>query len=299
MVPYLPGTGTLLNVTTVLVGGLIGMAVGGRLPERTRNVVTDCLGLITILMAVDAAVAVTDESFGAASGPLSPVLIVLGGLVIGAVIGSLLRIEDRLENSADTVYGLLARVGSRKRAREAAPVGSGRADRSGVGEDSAPDTSGAREHAGDGGAPSPQDEPGNDARRRFIDGWLTTTLLFCVGPLTILGSLSDGMGQGYDQLAVKSVLDGFAALAFASTHGAGVLASAGSVLVIQGALTAVGWFLGTTMPAAHIAALTATGGLILGALALRLLRIRSIPVGDLLPALVVAPLLLQLVVLLT
>ena len=116
------------------------------------------------------------------------------------------------------------------------------------------------------------------------------------GPLTILGSLSDGLGRGIDQLALKAVLDGFAAMAFASTFGIGVLLSAVSIAVIQGSITLVGVLLGSVMPEPHIAALTATGGLLLAGIGLRLLRIKDVPVGDMLPALVVAPLLTHLVI---
>ena len=129
-------------------------------------------------------------------------------------------------------------------------------------------------------------------------GWLTASLLFCVGPLTILGSLNDGLGRGIDQLVLKSVLDGFASLAFASSFGVGVLFSAVSVAVVQGSLTLLGLVLGSVLPEPHIAALTATGGLMLVGIGLRLMRVREIPVGDLLPALVLAPLLTQAVVLL-
>ncbi len=118
---------------------------------------------------------------------------------------------------------------------------------------------------------------------------VTATLLFCVGPLAILGSLSDGLGRGADQLLVKSVLDGFAAMAFASTLGWGVLASAGAVALIQGSLTAVGYFAGDVLTTAQVDALTATGGVVLLALGLRLLDLKQIPVGDLLPALLLAP----------
>lgn len=114
-----------------------------------------------------------------------------------------------------------------------------------------------------------------------------------MGPLTILGALNDGLGRGIDRLALKAVLDGFAALAFAASFGVGVLLSAVSVLVVQGALTVVGVLLGDLVPDAHISALTATGGLMLAGIALRLLRIRDIPVGDMPPALIVAPLLTQ------
>ena len=94
------------------------------------------------------------------------------------------------------------------------------------------------------------------------------------------------------------MLDGFAAIAFASSFGVGVLFSAVSVALVQGFLTLLGVLLGSMLPDAHIAALTATGGLLLVGIALRLLRVREITVGDLLPALVVAPVLTQLVVLL-
>lgn len=249
-----PGLGTVINVATVVVGALLGMAIGHRLPGRTRAVVTDALGLTTLLVAALSAVSVTDPSLAAAVGSGAPVLIVLGSLLIGGVTGSLLGIESRLESLAGRVQSW---VSARSRSEGGTDQG---------------------------------------ARERFIEGWLTASLLFCVGPLTILGSLSDGLGRGIDQLALKSVLDGFAALAFASTFGVGVLMSAVSVGVVQGGLTLAGHLLGAVMPEAQIAALTATGGLMLAGIALRLLRIREdFPVGDLLPALVVAPLLTQLV----
>lgn len=135
-----------------------------------------------------------------------------------------------------------------------------------------------------------------DDTSTFVEGFVTASLLFCVGPLAILGSLHDGLGKGPDQLLVKSVMDGFAALAFASTLGIGVLFAAGPVLVYQGTLTLLGYLVGSFLPAAHIDAMTAAGGLILMGLGIRLLKIKPIPVGDFLPALVLAPLFTQLVV---
>jgi uncharacterized protein len=253
-----PGLGTVINVAAIVVGSLLGMAVGHRLPERTRSVVTDCLGLTTLLMAGLSVAKVTDQSLTSATWSGAPVLIVLGSLLIGGITGSLLRIEGRLEDLAGQIQSRLARR---------------------------PHLVGAAE-AGQG----------HEARERFIEGWLSASLLFCVGPLTILGSLSDGLGKGIDQLTLKAALDGFASIAFASSFGIGVLLSAVSVAVVQGLLTLLGWVLGSILPDAHIAALTATGGLLLVGISLRLLRIREIPVGDLLPALIVAPLLTQLVV---
>jgi uncharacterized membrane protein YqgA involved in biofilm formation len=134
------------------------------------------------------------------------------------------------------------------------------------------------------------------SRARFIEGFVDASLVFCIGPLAILGSLSDGLGQGIDQLALKSTLDGFASLAFAASLGWGVAASALAVGVWQGTLTILGALLGEFMSAALIASLTATGGVLLLGVGLRLLHLRQVPVGDLLPALLVAPLLTAAVV---
>ena len=125
--------------------------------------------------------------------------------------------------------------------------------------------------------------------------FVTTSLLFCVGPLTVIGSLEDGLRGDYGLLALKSALDFIAALTFASVLGWGVLLSAGTVLVVQGSLTALGAVLGDLLPEALVAATTATGGVLLLGVGLRLLAVKAVPVGDLLPALVAAPLLTALV----
>ena len=134
------------------------------------------------------------------------------------------------------------------------------------------------------------------SRGRFVEGFVDASLVFCIGPLAVLGSLSDGLGQGIEQLALKSTLDGFASLAFAASLGWGVAASALSVGVWQGLLTVLGALLGAFMSTALIASLTATGGVLLLGVALRLLNVRQVPVGDLLPALIVAPIVTALVV---
>lgn len=251
-----PGLGTLINIATILVGAAVGIALGHRLSEHVRSVVTDALGLVTLLVAGLSALEVTSPALVTAVGTGVPVLVVLGSLLLGGIAGSLLGIERRLSALAGAVQRYAARLG-------------------------AADTAGA------GAGPGP--------RERFIEGWLTTSLLFCVGPLTILGSLNDGLGRGIDQLVLKSVLDLFAAMAFAATFGIGVAFSAVSVLVVQGLLTVTGVALGSVVPESQIAALTAVGGLLLVGIALRLLRIRDVPVGDLLPALLVAPVLVAVI----
>ena len=254
-----PGAGTVLNVVTVLAGAGIGLTVGRRMPERTRAALLAGLGLVTLLFAATSAAAVADPVLSAAVG--APTLVVLGAVVLGGLAGSLLRLEERLERLAGAVARTTARGG-----------------------------------AAGGGADGLEDHALAAARSRSADGFLTASLVFCVGPLTVLGSLSDGLGRGIDQLALKACLDGVAAVAFAASLGPGVAAAAVTVAVVQGALTLVGVVVGDVLPEAHVLALTATGGLLLVGTGLRLLGVARVPVADLLPALVAAPLVVQAVV---
>ena len=126
---------------------------------------------------------------------------------------------------------------------------------------------------------------------KFVRGFLTSSLLFCVGPLAILGSFQDGLTGNYNLLAVKSVLDGFASLAFASTLGPGVLFSAFMVLVYQGGISLLAAQLNSIVTSSMMNEMTATGGVILVGLAISsLLEIKKIRVGNFLPALAIAPL---------
>lgn len=136
----------------------------------------------------------------------------------------------------------------------------------------------------------------NSASNRFVRGFVTSSLVFCVGPMTILGSIQDGLSGDYSLLAIKSVLDGFAALAFASTLGAGVLFSTLVILVYQGGLSLLAVQAQAFVSAGMMDAMTAAGGIILLGIAVSsLLEIKPIRVGNFLPALLVAPLLVALV----
>ncbi|MGA0208803.1 MAG: DUF554 domain-containing protein [Candidatus Nanopelagicales bacterium] len=237
----MPGLGTVINVAAILIGSTSGVLIGHRFPERTRVSVTDALGLVVLVVGALNLFALADSDYRDAVTEAGTLLVVLFSILIGGIIGSLLRIEYRLE----LFGGWLQRRFTR----------------------------------------------GDEPRSRFIEGFVTASLVFCIGPLAILGSLSDGLGQGIDQLALKSVLDGFASLAFAATFGWGVAASVISVGVFQGVITIIGFFAGSVLPAALIASITATGGVLLLGVGIRMLNIKSIAVGDLLPALLVAPIL--------
>lgn len=123
----------------------------------------------------------------------------------------------------------------------------------------------------------------------FVDGFVSASLLFVIGPLAILGSVSDGMGTGIDQLVLKSVLDGVTSIAFAASMGWGVAVSALPVGIYQFGWTGIGFTLGAVLPEYQILAMTATGGILLLGIALRMLQIKQILVGNLLPALFLAP----------
>jgi uncharacterized protein len=135
-----------------------------------------------------------------------------------------------------------------------------------------------------------------DRKNRFVRGFLTASLVFCVGPMTILGSIQDGLSGDYSLLAVKSVLDGFAALAFASTLGEGVLFSTFVILAYQGGLSLLAAQASTWITENMMVEMTAVGGVILIGLAISsLLEIKTIRVGNFLPALIVAPLIVELI----
>lgn len=241
------GLGTIINVVAILVGSALGVLIGNRLSEKTSRVVTDGLGLVVLVLGGMNVISLMDKELVAAVGVGIPLLIVIGAVLIGGIIGSVLKIEERLE---------------------------------GLGEYLQKRFSGKQEKG---------------AKEKFITGFVNASLVFTIGPLAILGALSDGLGQGIEQLALKSTLDGFASLAFAASLGWGVALSAIPVGIWQGLLTVLAFAVGSVVSAAVISSLTATGGVLLLGVGLRLLQIRSVQVGNMLPALVVAPLITLLV----
>lgn len=125
---------------------------------------------------------------------------------------------------------------------------------------------------------------------RFIKGFLTSTLLFVIGPMAILGSIQDGLSGDFNTLLIKSVLDGFTAMAFASTLGVGVMFSAFPVFLYQGAITLLAQQVQKFATPEMMNELTATGGVILAGLAISsILEIKKIRTGNFLPALIIAP----------
>jgi len=223
--------GTLLNAIAVFVGGLLGLVLGNRLPERVRGTILNGLGLFVIAAGLQ----MTLES--------NNNLITLGAIMIGGLLGEWGRIEDRLHGLGGWLESRFGRSSS------------------------------------------------TDSAARFIRGFVTASLLFCVGPMTILGSIQDGLTGDYRLLAIKSMLDGFAALAFAAASGIGVLFSIVVILGYQGGLSLLAAQASQWLTPEMITELTAAGGVLVMATGVGpLLELRKIRVGNYLPALLVAPL---------
>jgi len=219
-------TGTLLNVATVLVGGLLGTTLGNRLPERVRDTVLHGLGMVTLAVGLQLTLQTKN------------ILIVMGSILAGGIVGEWWRLEDRLQALG---AWLQARVG-----------GMGRTT-------------------------------------TFVQGFVTASLVFCVGPMAVLGALQDGLTGDYRLLAIKSLLDGFAALAFASSLGIGVVFSALTVIAYQGAISLLASQVQQALSPAMIAEMTATGGILIMGIGLLLLEIKRIRVANFLPAILIAP----------
>jgi uncharacterized protein len=238
-----PGVGTIINILTIVSGASLGVLVGHRMPLRTRTLLTDVLGLVTLLGAASALIPLWSRRYVDAFPQGWSLLVILGSLLLGGLIGSALKVEDKLDS-----------LGEKLRIRFKAS----------------------------------SDSP-------FVEGFIAASLLFAIGPLAILGSISDGMGTGIDQLILKSTLDFFAAMAFATSLGWGVAVSALPVGIYQGVWTVVGFGLGEVLAGYQIDAMTIVGGLMLVCIAFKLLNIKTVAVGNLLPALAIAPILALLV----
>ena len=232
------GAGTTINVVAIVVGGVLGVLLGSKFSDSTKSLITDLLGMVTFISAADAISAFWRAELRAALPRGWAILIIVFSLIIGALLGIALRIEDRLNSIGEYLKRKF-------------------------------------------------NSQGNST---FVEGFVSASLIFAVGPLAIMGSISDGMKTGIDQLLLKSSLDFFAAIAFAASLGWGVAVSALPVGIYQYGWTAVGLLLGSVLSQYQVLAMTATGGVLLLGIALRLTKIKMVPVGNVLPAIFLAPL---------
>jgi uncharacterized membrane protein YqgA involved in biofilm formation len=222
-------SGTIVNVVAVLIGSAAGLALRGRLNDRTVTVVMQAIGLTTVYIGIRSA-----WDLGRVEAPPG-VIVALLGLAAGGALGEALRLEQRLD-------GLGERL--RKRFR------------------------------GEG---------------RFTEGFVAATLLFCVGPLTLLGAIQNGLTGDPGFLLLKSALDGLSSLALATTFGVGVMASTIVIAVYQGGLSLGAGLLTQWLPDPandpRVLLVNGVGGLMIVGLGLGLLDIVRVRVAAMLPAL--------------
>lgn len=214
----------IVNAAVVILGGLLGLLLGGRLQEQHTKTIVNALGICTIVIGITSAITTAN------------ILIVIICLVLGTIVGEALKIEYRLDNLGDWLKSKVSKNG--------------------------------------GG--------------RFTEGFVTASLLFCVGSMSIMGSFDAGLRGDYNTIFAKSALDAVMAVTFAATMGVGVLFSAATILIYQGALTLLAGFVEPYLSAEVIVEMSAIGGVMLIGTGINILGLSKdrIKVGNMLPAIV-------------
>ncbi|MCX8022684.1 MAG: DUF554 domain-containing protein [Syntrophorhabdaceae bacterium] len=215
--------GTLVNVGTVLVGSVIGLAIHAKLPERITKIAFQAIGLFTMFLGFIMA------------SKTGNFLIMIFSILPGSIIGELLHIERRMEGLSEFIK---RKIGSKD--------------------------------------------------SNFSEGLVTSFLLFCMGSMTILGAIEEGLGGKPNLLIAKAVLDGFSSLALASSLGIGVTFSIIPLFIYQGGITLFASTLQQVFTEVLIKELSAVGGLLLIGLGINLLEIKRLPVLNMLPALAIS-----------
>ena len=214
--------GTVVNTLAIMAGSLVGLMLRGGLPEAFRLTVIQAIGLAVVLIGLKSALG------------CNALLLIICSLAVGAVLGTALKIEERLEQLGQMLERRLDR--------------------------------------GNGG---------------LARGFVTASLVFCVGSMAIVGSLESGLTGNHQTLLAKSVLDGISSIVFASSFGIGVMLSAASVLIYQGLITLSASLLKPLLVPEVVTQMSAVGGLLIAAIGVNLLDIQRLRVGNMLPAIFV------------
>ncbi len=232
------GLGTIINVATILVGATIGCFLKGGLPSRFEKTVKSAAGLSTLIIGISGTL--TEMFYVNTDGSVSAngIMLIVISLVIGALLGEAVDIEDKLE-----------RLGNFCK-RKAAFIS--------------------------------KDNP------KFVEGFVSTSLLFCVGAMAIVGSIQDGLTGNYTTLAAKAVLDGVISIVMAASLGSGVFFSAVAVLVYQGAITLLASVISPVMTDALIGDLSLVGSVLVMGIGINLIfNDKVVKVANLLPGVLI------------
>lgn len=248
----MPGIGVIANVLAIAAGTALGLGFGHMIPERMRETSFRAIGLATFIIGIGMSIGGMGD-MAETKGPLGTYsfLVYVGALVLGAISGEALRIEHWLERFGHWLQDVAYRIPWL--------------------------------------APSPKsatDEPGEKGHT-LVEGFVTASLLYCVGAMTILGSIQDGLGDPRT-LYLKATLDGIASIALASTLGVGVGLSVIPIVIIQGSIALMASGVAGAVTAPVIASIEAVGGALIAAIGLDLVGIKRLPVGNMLPAIFIA-----------
>jgi uncharacterized membrane protein YqgA involved in biofilm formation len=221
--------GTIVNTVAVAAGGIIGIFLKKKMPERVTSIYFQAIGLFTMSIGMSMAV------------KMEHILIVVASLAVGSLLGEWMNIENWVNTLGENVKQRF-RIGS----------------------------------------------------EQFSEGLTTAFLLFCVGSMTILGTIQEGTGGSPDLLYTKSLMDFFSSMLLASAFGVSVALSAVPVFIFQASLTLIAMFAGSFFTPVIILELTSVGGILLVGLGLNILHISNLRVMNMLPALVVVVILLAI-----
>ncbi|MCG8330951.1 MAG: DUF554 domain-containing protein [Chitinophagales bacterium] len=216
--------GTFINMLTVTVGSLIGLWLQQLFPQNVQSIIFQAIGLGTLVIGIQMALKV----------PNGYLLVFIFSLILGGVLGELMRLDMLLETWGESMKQLF-----------------------------------------------------NVEDSRFTEGLITAFLLFCIGSMTIIGAIEEGLQGKRELLYIKSTLDGISSIAFASTYGIGVLFSIIPMLILQGGVTVLARQMQRFFTPVLIAQLTAVGGVLIIAIGIRILNLGEINVENLLPSLLV------------
>ena len=213
--------GTLVNVGTVIVGSFMGLLFQKKIPKKLNTISFQAMGLFTLVLGISMSIKINEH------------LLVLFSLIIGGIIGELLKLDSKIEDLGEKIK-----------------------------------------------------QKTNSNNQKFSEGLVTAFLLFCVGSMTILGAIEEGLGQKPNLLITKAIMDGFASIILASTLGRGVLFSVIPLFLFQGGLTLLAFYIEPYLTDIIINEITALGGILLIGLDINILGIKKIKVINLLPSLI-------------
>lgn len=217
----LPAGGSIFNIIAILTGSTAGLFIGKLIPEKMQGTIFNCLGLFTLYIGINMSLN-TKHSIA-----------VLLSLIIGAVTGEILGIENKLNTLGNKLKSKL-----------------------------------------------------KTSNARFTQGFVSATLLFCVGSMAIIGAIEDGLRHNPEILMTKGIMDGIASIMFAGSMGIGVVFSVFPLFIYQGGITLFSSMLENVITPDMYANISGLGGLMIMGIGLNFMKITSLKLGDMLPGLV-------------